>query len=189
MDYRNYQKASEKHLSTCKTIMNSVILLNGNDQAIINQEQKLNSVLHNVYYLSGYTLECIINYAIFKHFKWSKPSIMDEDHSFSKRCGLSYGKLKQVNKQSTYPYIIHKHEFSRNIDILRKEFSTSKIPLIDVTEKLDSEVLKLFNSWRVEIRYHPPENKYSSIQLTTANIQKFVDTTDKVFNGVMKIIG
>ncbi len=189
MDYRAYQKASEKHLSTCKSIMNSISLLSANNEALIMQEIKLKSVLHNVYYLSGYTLECIINYAIFKHFKWSKPSVRDNDHNFSKRCGLSYGNLKQTDKPGNYPYIIHKHDFARNIDILRKEFSASKIPLIDITEKIDNEVLKLFKSWNVEIRYHALTSNYDKVQLTTTNIQNFVNTTDRVFNGLMKIIG
>lgn len=187
MDYKEYQTASQKHLNTCKAILDSITILNGNTSAQIMQNAKQQAVLHNIFYLSGYTLECIINYSIYKHFKWNKPSVRDDDHAFSERCGLSYGRLRKRKGSGDYPFFISSHEFSRNVQILQKEFSNSKIPLIDRTEIVNVEVKKLFSAWSVEVRYKNETN--SHITLNLANIKDFVQITDKIYNGLIKIVG
>jgi hypothetical protein len=189
MDYKDYQKASYKHLVTCKAILESIILLNSNPSAQIIQNSKQKAVLHNIYYLSGYTLESVINYAIYKHFRWRNSSVRDVDHSFSQRCGLSYGRLRKISSSGEYPYFISGHEFSRNIQILQKEFSNSQIPLIDRTELVDVEVVKLFKAWCVEIRYHKETESYSNVTLSYDNINLFVETTEKIYNGLISKVG
>ena len=189
MDYKEYQKASYKHLITCKSILDSITLLNGNANAMILQNSKQQAVLHNVFYLSGYTLESIINYSIYKHFRWRQPSVRDVDHSFSQRCGLSYGRLRKQSGFGDYPYFISGHEFSRNIQILQREFSNSQIPLIDRSETVDAEVVKLFRAWCVEIRYHKESETYSNVTLNLNNTNLFVETTDRIYNGLISKVG
>lgn len=189
MDYRDYQKASYKHLITCKSILESITLLNGNTDALIMQASKQQAILHNIYYLSGYTLESIINYSIYKHFRWRQPSVRDDDHAFSQRCGLSYGRLRKLTGYGEYPFFITGHEFSRNIQILQREFSNSQIPLIDRSEIVDAEVVKLFRAWCVEIRYHKETETYSNVTLNLNNTKLFVETTDKIYNGLISKVG
>lgn len=189
MDYREYQKASHKHLVSCKSILDSITILNGNPNALIGQNNRQQAVLHNVFYLSGYTLESIINYSIYKHFRWNKASVRDVDHSFSQRCGLSYGRLRKQNGLADYPFFISGHEFSRNIQILQREFSNSQIPLIDRSETVDAEVVKLFRAWCVEIRYHNESETYSNVTLNLNNTNLFVETTERIYNGLISKVG
>ena len=190
MDYKEYQKASYKHLVTCKSILNSISLLNGNPNAMILQNNKQQTVLHNIFYLSGYTLECIINYSILKHYKWKEPSIYTTDHNFSSRCGLAfYPNTYDKNGRNKYPFWLSQHEFSRNIQILQREFPNSKIPLIDRSEKVDAEIIKLFRAWCVETRYHNENETYNTVTLNINNIKLFVETTDKIYNDLLKIVG
>lgn len=190
MDYREYQKASHKHLVACKSILDSISLLNGNPNAQIIQNNKLQSVLHNVYYLSGYSLEGIINYSIFKHYKWKQPSVYTTDYKFSDLCDLSfYPDTRSLRTGRKYRFCLSQHKFSDTIQILRRDFSSSKIPFIDRTEKVSSDVVKLFNLWCVEIRYHNENRIYDGVSLEINTIKQYVDTVDKIYNGLLKEVG
>jgi hypothetical protein len=189
MDYREYQTASQKHLNACKAILDSITMLNGNTSAQMGQSTKQQAVLHNIFYLSGYTLECIINYSILKHYKWKQSSVYVTDHSFSGKCDLAFYPETTNLKGRKYTYSLSQHEFSKNIQILRRDFSASKIPLIDKTESVNPDVLKLFIAWSVEIRYHKETKDYSGLVLNINNITLFVNTVDKIYNGLLNIVG
>ncbi|WP_413670138.1 hypothetical protein ACEN9X_09465 [Mucilaginibacter sp. Mucisp86] len=191
MDFKNYQESSIKHLSTCKSILHAIHLLHtvGNTSADILQPNNTQATLHNVFYLSGYTLESIINYSIFKHYRWTKPSVQELDHTFSGRCDFTFFPHVPRRNGGTYQYWASQHEFHRNIDILKREFSSCGLPLIDRTAPVDNDAKKLFFSWNVEVRYHLPTERYSGVELTFANVKKFVELTDILYNGLMKIVG
>jgi len=190
MDFKNYQESSIKHLSTCKSILNAIDLLHtANKSADILQSNNTQTTLHNVFYLSGYTLESIINYSIFKHYRWTKPSVQELDHTFSSRCDFTFFPHTSRRTGGTYQYWASQHEFYRNIDILKREFSSCGLPLIDRTAPIDNDAKKLFFSWNVEVRYHLPTERYSGVELTFANVKKFVVLTDVLYNGLMKIVG
>ncbi|MFD2863593.1 hypothetical protein [Mucilaginibacter antarcticus] len=191
MDYRDYQLASYKHLSTCQSILDSISIFTAakDPNALIIKDLKVSSVLSNVFYLSGYTLEGIINYAIYKHFKWKLPSVQETDHSFSNKCDLSFFPNCQRKTGGTYNYCISLHQFQRNIQVLTKALPSSGIPLIDRSVAIDPTVLKLFMAWTVEVRYHKVAANYSTVPINLANVTKFVDATDLVYNGLMKLVG
>ncbi|SHG56562.1 hypothetical protein [Pedobacter caeni] len=190
MNYQDYQKASAKHLLSCQSILLVLDSLNSENNDTKNHNQKIKVLLHNLFYLSGYTLESIINYSIYKHFRWSKSSIYEIDHNFSSKCDLTfYPDVPRQNGRGNYLFYISQHEFSRNIQILSKALPNSKVPLIDRTISVDKDLINLFLNWKVEIRYHPESTQYSTIELTIDNIKRFVSTTDQVYNGLMKLVG
>ncbi len=190
MDFKDYQKASLKHLTTCKIMLDSIDLLASKDEALINIEIKKQALLHNMFYLSGYTLESIINYTIFKHFKWSEPSIYVTDHKFSARCDLSfYPNVGRLKGRGNYTFWMSQHDFRRNIEILKKTFPNSGIPLIDKMIKVDPDLIKLYNSWNVEIRYYTQDALYSGQVLSEDKVKRFVSLTENIYNNLMKLVG
>lgn len=190
MDFKDYQKTSLKHLTTCKIMLDSMDNLISQSTALINNENKKKALLHNMFYLSGYTLESIINYSIFKHFKWTEPSIYVTDHKFSARSGVSfYPNTGRLVDRGVYPFWMSQHNFQRNIQILSKALPASKIPLIDKTIKIDSDLIKLYKSWQIEMRYHPQDTTYDNLVLSEDNVKRFVGLTEIVYNNLMKIVG
>jgi len=191
MDYKDYQHSSYKHLSTCHAILDAIQILraNGDPNAQIIKHPGITSALHNTFYLSGYTLESIINYSIFKHYRWTKPTVQELDHTFSQRCDLTFSPFTSRRNGGTYQYWISQHQFSRNLDILKREFSSCGLPLIDKNVAVNGDAKKLFLSWAVEVRYHSPSQTYSGVALTYDNVKKFVELTDQLYNGLMSIVG
>lgn len=189
MNFKDYQTASLKHLSTSKLMIDSIALFQSHGQASTFNEAKKKALLHNAFYLSGYTLETIINYAIFKHFKWRKDSIYDIDHNFSAKCDLSFYPDTQRAKSGKYTYWMSQHDFKRNIQILKKTFSNCGIPLIDDKIKVNKDLLQLYLSWKVEIRYHKIDSTYVNISLSEDNVKQFVDLTEEIYNNLMKLVG
>ncbi len=190
MDFKDYQKASLKHLTTCKAMLDSVDLLASNTSALINLGNAKLAVLHNAYYLSGYTLESIINYSIFKHYKWKEASVHTTDHNFSARCDVSfYPKTQRLKGTGNYNFWLSQHDFKRNIQILKRTFPNSGIPLLDHTVKVEGDLLDLYRSWETEIRYHPYTNPYPKIQLSEDSVKRFINLTEEVYNNLMKLVG
>lgn len=63
MDYRQFLRAAERHLLTCKQLLSKYDL-------IVNSCEKT-YLLAEVYYLSGYILETGLSYAFFSHICYS----------------------------------------------------------------------------------------------------------------------
>lgn len=172
-------------------MLDAMALLSHNTDALVNTVEKQRAYLHNIFYLSGYTMECIINYGILKHFKWKEASdVATTDHSFSRKCDFTYYKgTNRFYSSGEYRYCISGHNFQENIRVLNKALPCSKIPFIDPAIPVNSNVKKLFNAWRAEIRYNPSETQYLSIYATHEIVQEFVSVTDTVYNELMKIVG
>jgi len=190
MDFKDYQRASLKHLTTCKVMLDSIDLLASNKAALINIENKKKTLLHNMFYLSGYTLECIINYSIFKHFKWVEASIYSTDHKFSARADISfYQNTPRLKGHGNYTFWMSQHDFQRNIQILKRTFPTSGVPLIDATISVDTDLIRLFKSWQVEVRYSTLDSTYSNLVLSEDIVKRFVTLTETIYNKLMLTVG
>ena len=50
----DYKRAGDKHYETCKQLLSNNI----------KQDQQLQSILFDIYYLSGYVIECLLKYYI-----------------------------------------------------------------------------------------------------------------------------
>jgi len=97
---------------------------------------KCKYLLLNLYYLSGYIIECIVKYGIYDLIGYSKDKEV----------------TKLNNKEITYKDHIRFHKFERYTEHLNKMIS-SPIPLINNVEGIDKKVIQLYKKWDVEIRY------------------------------------
>jgi hypothetical protein len=190
MLYTEYKHAAEKHLKTCigiadaldrlKVYDNNALLLTANKQAI----------LHNVFYLSGYVLEAVSTYSIYKHYSWRQnKSVKTKDPNFSSVCDFSF------YPKDGYSFYVHEHKFQINqFEVLKVPFNNTGIPLIDSSINVDYETTVLFNLWKPEIRYHEANKSYpylinKEIILNERNVLKFVSLTKDIYNSLLQTVG
>ncbi len=129
MVYKDFLNAARKHKYTCEVICDNLNKTNTN-----KTEQKY--LLLNLYYLSGYIIECIVKYAIYDLVGYDKK----EDVKKLNEKGLNY------NTHIKY------HKFEKYTEHLRRNISGS-IPLIYIKKNIDNQVIQLYKEWDADVRY------------------------------------
>jgi len=131
MVYKNFLNAARKHKYTCFVISQKLEELNE-----ATEKAKVNYLLLNLYYLSGYIIECIVKYAIYDLIAFKK----NRD-------------IKELNEKGlTFDLNIKHHKFERYTEHLNKYLSRP-IPLINTRKGIDKEVIQLYCDWDAEVRY------------------------------------
>lgn len=131
MLYKDYRNSSRKHLYTCKVLFEK---LNNLDESRHKAEYKC--LLLNLYYISGYIIECIVKYGIYDlvgHPRGRDVSELDKN-------GL------------TYQEHIKHHKFSKYSDYLNQRIGV-ELPLISSKKGIDKKVIELYNEWGADVRY------------------------------------
>jgi|GEM_PF-2612897 len=182
--YKQYKDAALKHLKSCQEIIK---YFNCQYNCISPGTEK--ELLINVFYLSGYTMECIINYAIFSKIYTSTKSLSKSDNVyriFDPTNKFSfYSKYNDNNGVTcTANYYVSGHNFMKNITLLKKLTPGGNIPLVHDPKIVPSSVSTLIRKWDVKIRYetniNPPINK--------TDIASLVEFTEKFYNEVIKVV-
>ena len=177
MLYREYEKASLKHLKACQIMLTG---LNYQAKSISVQEKEY--LLMDIFYLSGYTLECIINFAllkkVYKRNRWNDTKcvkkVVDSSLSFAFRC-----KDYQGNQ---YTFCIQFHNFWKNINLLDSLLAGNNIPLIGDKKSVPVGLLNMIENWESASRYHT-HKKYNE-----SDINALVELTEKVYNAIINPI-
>lgn len=186
MLYIEYRTAADKHLKTCKSILDSLDKLSVLDNTSLIVSRHKQEVLHNVYYLSGYVLESISTYSIYKHFGWNqRRSVKTFNKNFSNSCQFTFF----LNR--SYMFSAQSHKFQDNqFEVLRRVFSNSEIEFIDTSVVVDNNVQLLFNSWKAEVRYHGPTQSYANnTALSEVDVKNFLITTENIYNSLLQVVG
>jgi hypothetical protein len=191
MIYTDYQIAAAKHLNTCKSILDSIDrLMQMDNSALVVSRYKLES-FHNIYYLSGYTLESIATYSIYKHFGWNiNNSVKRYDRRFSNASQFDFFGADRFGNIRSF-YSAKSHLFQTNqFEVLRREFGSSRIEFIDQSVAVNTNIRTLFNSWKAEVRYHKPRRPYiNNNQLSENDVRTFVSITENIYNSLLQIVG
>ena len=138
MVYKEYLNSARKHLFTCNVIFEKLEDKKPQIKAIKT------SLLLNLYYLSGYIIECIVKWAIFELIAYPK----DQDVKKLDKKDLSFNKN------------IRFHKFDRYTQHLIR-LSSLSIPLIHSERDIKKEVVRLYREWDVDIRYSYDTKKYN----------------------------
>lgn len=191
--YDYYKDAAERHLETCKELREYIKANFQNKPTLTPQEEKKQKmILANIYYLSGYVIECVVNYGILKHIKFEntgkqlKDLIPDDNDS-----GVSYSNYPKIPHTKKIVYLIYagnhklnagnKHHFFKSVvKITGREFDS--IPFIN-GKPLKPEQQKLFRNWGATVRYEIDENL-----LVLSNIIEFHENTEKIYDGMQNHI-
>jgi hypothetical protein len=199
MDYKNYKTASERHLETCIRLKEVVKTDYLNKTLLPSDLKKQNEILSNIYYLSGYVIECILHYAIVEY-------VVKVDSDFRKKiikkrkgvgnfeeisvrelevehnnCGVGYNKGKWVLYQPG-------HRFQRNMQFFHVG---NKINGIDSIRALNGKTIPqinvrtLFSKWNVGVRYS--NSDFANLN-TPKDILDFLDFAEEIYNGIINLI-
>lgn len=184
--YDYYKDAAERHLETCNELR-KYIAGNFQGKTLTSQEEKKQRmILANIYYLSGYVIECIVNYGILKHIKFeTKRKKINELTSSDNKYGVAYSQGLGVKYSLWEPN--HSlttgnnrlHYFKDTVGIKSSEFD--KIPFLNGKKDLKQDVL--VQKWGAKVRY-----EVDSQLLNTNDIFGFQTNSEKIYNGMINHI-
>ena len=131
MVYKDFLNAARKHEYTCQVLLDRLETI---DET--KEKEFFRFLLLNLYYLTGYIIECSVKYGIYSLITYSK----DKD-------------IKKLNQDGlTYTDYIKHHKFERYTEYLDQRIGIV-LPLIRDKKQIDKEVLKLYQNWDAIIRY------------------------------------
>ncbi len=190
MNYLDYKAAAEKHIKTCEAIIDSINKLTTLDATALIITSGKQHVLHNLFYLTGYILESITTYAVYKHYGWRQSkSIHSVDTNFSQLCQFSF------HPKDGFQYFAHGHNFKDNqMEVLKIPFGSSSIPIIDSSISVDLDLQAMLRVWEPKLRYNSSTTNYPYIltqqfQINENNSVRFFELSKKIFNGLMQQVG
>lgn len=164
MTYKEYLNAARKHFHTSEVLSEFLVqhLLKNNADTAVTKKTTL-----NLYYISGYVIECSLKYGIYALIGYDK----DMD-------------ITKVNcKGVTYNNNIKRHKFSSYDEIFNREYPG--LPLIDRKDDVTPEVKKLYDGWDAEVRYVynpiPEKFKYSDVHV---HVMKFSEHAKNIFKNI-----
>ncbi len=180
MKYRDYKIVAKKHLDACLSIMTQY----DNDEIPEN-------VLREIHYLSGYIIEGVCVYAIYKHYEWDdNKDIKEYDPDFTRETGLDYykdGLRRNISNQVIFTgaqYFVTSHGFNRYVELLDVPFQGTNIPYIDASAEIDDVVCDMIDNWQPDLRY-----RYGSLNKhTKEEVRMLVSTCERIYNQVIRTI-
>lgn len=189
-EYKDYRTAAERHLMTCKYLI-ECIQLPENIQHKPSAQLFRKKLLNNIYYLSGYTIESIVNFAIYECVNQSSSShkikfvnelcvpkhrlIFSKEHFQTKR---------PLNDTTSYLYVIKYHKFMINYKVLSSLASANpnfdKIPVIGgktFPTYWTAYLQKMFNTWDAQSRY-------TEVNFSETQIVEFFNLSSDIYAGI-----
>lgn len=149
MTYPAFLTAANKHHLTCQHLTQAIETL--------DNASEIKQLTLNLYYLSGYIIECAIKYGIYQNKA-------DKRDQSIEHIAQSQGKpFKQK---------IFSHKFSNYHDYLEQQLSG--IVLVHGRSEVNSAVQALYNHWDAEVRYYCDEMpKVLEPIITYPNVKEF----------------
>ncbi|EPB0636493.1 hypothetical protein ACQ91M_000205 [Yersinia enterocolitica] len=161
MKYMEYLNAARKHVYTSEILYDSLSMH-------LQQQSPNNGITKrltlNLYYISGYVIECTLKYGIY--------ALIGHDKDVD---------ITKINSKGiTYNEKIKHHKFSVYDEFFNREYPG--IILIDRKDNITPEVKKLYNGWDAEIRYVynpiPEKFKHSDEYI---HVMKFNEHAKNIF--------
>lgn len=204
MLYTQYREASLKHLQACKTALYGLRFYRGNS-GIIHSTPTHNrdALLLDIFYLSGYTLECIINYAIYKRIGWTTQDVKEmynipRNAAFFKKPNYpgTRNRVLLASGRDFFPtYYIKQHKFNKNIQLLHSLLPGNNVLLINRAIPLSINLQRMVfdavgttrnnDYWKPELRYEPVN--WFSTRYTEQDVIDLVSLTETVYNDLLRI--
>jgi len=177
MFYNEYFIAADKHLHFCQWIINKYPWSE-------NKTKEQDYMLAEIYYLSGYIVEGLTVYSIYKLFGWEKnKNVMDFDEDFLKRSHFLFYKSYKGEKGEA-KYFVKGHKFKEYKDALIPKVESHNIPYIGSNIAINKTIKNLLDEWEPGLRY-----KSVATDLTKDVAKELVDTCYRIYEAVIKNIG
>lgn len=149
MKYSEYLSSAKRHNCACKVLKEKIEQIED-----INSDE-YNFLVLNLYYLSGYIIECSLKFKIFEVSLFSSNSDIEDEEECLK-VNIDYKKR------------IVTHNFSK-----LQNFLESRVSDIAYTSQ-DKEVNKLLNNWHPKLRYEHTNLDYKVIKDLYEHTTKFL---------------
>lgn len=205
MLYTQYKDAALKHLQASKTALRGLSFYKGATNSTLNLSKE--ALLFDIFYLSGYTLECIINYALYKKTGWTTQDVKEvydisRNFAFFKKPNYNgtRNRVQVQNRSGNYVdfsprYFIEQHRFNNNIGLLSSLLPNSQIPLIDSSVNISQKMKEMIfdslngrrnnNYWKAEMRYEPIT--WFSSRYNEQDVREFFALTETIYNELQKV--
>lgn len=185
-EYKDYKTAAQRHLMTCQYMVECLTLPDNTLHKPLSSSYK-SYLLKNIYYLSGYTIESIINFAIYECVNDTKPrhqKIRRVNQLHEPSLSLVFKDRRNVG----FRYVIAWHNFQKNMEVLNI-LATSKfsqIPVISGTHYpiYWGSVQPLFDNWEAQVRY---KNNVLNLY-TEQQILDFFQFSTELYTGIRSCI-
>lgn len=186
MLYTEYKIAAERHIEVCLQIQN--ILEEYKERETVGTLtttgiKEKNKILSNLYYLSGYIIECSYNCAIYKQLAWTGDvsRLRVSDNSYGVSCNPEASSMFVIRRRGSG---VKQHQLSGNMHFFQTVIpitAVSSVPILgyDISSQ---PCFDLFDNWNAEIRYTID----SSLNLDYNNVFDFFFTAVKVFEELLK---
>ena len=190
MNYEEYLKCAQKHIKSCKQILNG---LNNDDEN--NKEAYL-----DIWYLSGYILEGLTVYSVYKTYNWNphtRDGVKDiqarYDWYFSTRTHLDFYRQRTLRGENVFPpgliiYSVQGHDFQSIIlNLLRNVPTFKDFPILGEGD-VDSDVEMLIKEWKPDVRYwHKPEDTGRIPTLSQPLLEKLISTCVELYKRMILV--
>jgi hypothetical protein len=168
--HEDYLKAAKRHRETCEYLVSKI-----NDSKEYIDVPRQEKIIHNIYYLSGYIIECIVSYTFFEV--------------------ISYDKTKSVyelDSNNSHGYTFHKyfkeHSNKANdlkIDQIRLRGGnlSSTIPIIG-SANVEPIENQMYEEWNARARYSMNHLKFV---IDKNSVTKFFNLASNIYTKMKKI--
>lgn len=168
MDYLEYKTASERHLETCLKLKDIVMATYSKTSLTLDEEKKKNELLANIYYLSGYVIECIVSYSILKFIDFdsirNKHGITEvkqlkfyHTNGSNNNYGVAYGYRDIGNRFTPYAcrWSIYSqaHKLTPNLTFFTVEANLTGLGIRGIDVPLTGYLKDMLKKWDAETRY------------------------------------
>lgn len=133
MVYEEFLKSAGKHLKTCEVINDSLAAL---DDSLVENQSSIKLLTLNLYYISGYVIECSIKYGIYVSLGYDRTAC-----------------VKQLDTETVkFGREIRHHRYDKYEDVFKMLYAGS-IVLIDNKSGIAQPVKNLYSNWDATVRY------------------------------------
>lgn len=143
------------------------------------------NVCLELYYLSGYILEAITVYSVYKLGGWQDSrDIQEHDPGFVAATNIDFygydrkvGKTYPYRSRKPYPLDVKHHNFHQIINAkLRVEPSFNTVPYFGTIDPsdIDKDIVDLLDNWSVNVRYESAASH--SVNLTLDKVSRLYST-------------
>lgn len=186
----SYKTSSERHLKTAKYLEG---VYNGLPESgnILDKSH----LLLNMYYLTGYVIETIVNYGILKlidfdNIRKKNPTIRrveDLTPIYNKyNVGFMYEKDRDLSRNrlmhTEYPLYAKGHQINdKKLKFFTNEFKLTDLGIRGIDRTIsNSKVEKLLFKWEAQVRY-----EFKDMDLINyENVHNFIVLAEEIHNGI-----
>jgi hypothetical protein len=185
MIYSDYKDAAERHLEVCLQLLHNIEEnYKKKEPLATRQEKEKQQLLADLYYLSGYIIECSYSCAIYKTLSWTTQDVNRLQTSstvhnvscFLPRRGSASAAFT-IRQNSNHSLSGNTHFFQTIIPTA----NLSTVPIIGINLSSTHPAFDLFENWNAEIRYLID----SSIILDYVGVFEFFYLANEVYEGLL----